>query len=83
MQPLVLETTTVYVPAEITARFEFALPLSHKYDPPPLAKSAILVVVQFNSLDACVIAAFGAILFAVIFIDADAVQPFAPITTTL
>jgi hypothetical protein len=50
--------------------------------PPPLAVKVMLDVVQSKTVVDDVIEAAGGVVFKVIVFEADAVQPFAAVTTT-
>jgi hypothetical protein len=70
----------VYVPGLVTDKFEEVLPPVHKYVPPPVATSEILVVVQVRTLLLALILVVGVKKSSVIVILAVASQPFEPVT---
>ena len=82
VQPLLAVTTTEYVPAALTIFVGDVVPSFHTYVPPPDAVSVMLIVEQSNTPLLGVIDAVGAVVFDVMFVLADAVQPLLAVTTT-
>jgi hypothetical protein len=82
VQPLLAVTTTVYVPADEIVFVAEVVPSFHRYVPPPDAISVMLVVEQSNTPLLGVIDAIGAVVFELMFVLADAVQPLLAVTTT-
>jgi hypothetical protein len=83
VQPLLAVTTTEYVPAAETTLVADVVPSLQRYVPPPEAVSVMLVVEQSNTPELGVIDATGKVVFEVIFVLADAVQPLLAVTITL
>jgi hypothetical protein len=82
VQPLLAVTTTEYVPAAETTLVETVVPSFQRYIPPPDAVKVILVVEQSNTPELGVMDAIGKVVFEVIVVFADAVQPLLAVTIT-
>ena len=82
VQPLLAVTTTEYVPAVETTLVADVEPSFHRYVPPPEAVSVILVVEQSNTPELGVMDAIGKVVFEVMLVLADAVQPLLAVTVT-
>ena len=50
VQPLLLVIVTLYVPTLVTVLVALVVPSFHKYVPPPVAVSMMLLVEQVNSV---------------------------------
>jgi hypothetical protein len=86
VQPLELDTVTVYVPgAVILADADEPKLLLHEYEPPPVAVTLIAVFVHVNKVEPVlfVIPAVGAVISCVIVMLEVDVQPLAPVTVTV
>jgi hypothetical protein len=82
VHPFEAVTTTEYVPAVVMVLVELVVPSFHKYVPPPVAVNVMLEVEQSKTVVEDVIEAIGKVVLKVIVVLAEAVQPFAAVTTT-
>ena len=84
VQPLLPVTVTVNVAAVLTVMAEVVAPLLHSYAVPPPAVKVVDGVVQLSASPLLVLMlADGAVMFCVIAIDSESVQPLAAVTVTV
>ena len=87
VQPLAAVTVKLYVPGKLTVGVDVAPPAvipgpDHAYVPPPVPVKFAVNVVHVNVL-ALVAVIVGAVVFCVIAVVVEVVQPFAAVTVKL